>query len=276
MAKVLGPGQPATHDEPETELEEEQNVVPGEGDTPEEEETEIQESEEGALTDEEDGAEETFEDDEGHDDGAVEQQAAARKGKKSASEVIREQKAELKRLREEREKGARERIADQARLDERTRINNQQNQAVNEQREREMLEAMDPVERVRYESKKSENRILAELNRTRMEAADAKDHAAFQAKISSDPDLGAYADEVEQTLQKVRSTGGNTDRVTTLAYLIGRDALANKGAKKTSARAAADRRVRQVSSKAPSGRASEGATRGKGKTAEDRLAGVII
>lgn len=283
MAKVLGPAQANT--QPEIELEDDDTQleeIQDDEETSDEQEADEQDNnpetdaDDAAREDEQEAGAEDEEVASAEDDTSGEEQRVEASRKKSASQIIREQKAEIKRIREEREAEARQRVAEQAREEERRRIADRQTQEQLAAREREMLEAMDPVERVRYENKKTNDAVLAELNRVRREAADARDQAQFQARVSADPDIGAYADEVEATLVKLRANGGDTNREAILAYLVGRDALANKQVKQTKVRADAQRRVKQVSSKAPSGRASSNATRGKGKTPEDRLAGVNI
>lgn len=235
-------------------------------------------SPEDAL-DEEDGAEDGVEAHEPEEDDApapAEEGAAPAKTKKGASDVIREIKAENKRLREEREQFAREKIAADAARAERERLTGGQNAELAAARERELLAQMDPIDRLEYQRQRGEDSLREELRRTRLEAADARDYAVFQSKIAADPDLAVYGPEIEQTLANVRAQGGNTTRDAVLAYLVGRDALANKGAKKQKSQEAAARRVRQVSGAAPSARTSTNAARGGGKTLEEKLANVKL
>ncbi len=232
---------------------------------------------------EEDGAEEVNDDaqesDNAQEDPAAEADAPGAEDaprKKGASTVIREQKAEVKRLREENERLAREKIAQDAAAAERARLQGGQNAELAAAREREMLANMDPLERLEYQRVKDRQFLENEVRRNRMEAADARDFASFQSRMASDPDLSGYAQEVEQTLANVRASGGDTNREAVLAYLIGRDALANKGQTKKKSQDAAARRVRQVSGNAPSARASGNATKGGGKSLEEKLANIQL
>ncbi len=127
---------------------------------------------------------------------------------------------------------------------------------------------MDPDEKWRRETQAAMQRGLAQQ-------ADLADQAKFALGAVKNPLQAKYVDKVEAEVQKLRAQGNyGATREGVFLYLLGQDTAANYG-KKTPAAAAAEKRVAAAKTKpAPSG-SNVQAPRG-GKSAEDRLQGIIL
>lgn len=127
---------------------------------------------------------------------------------------------------------------------------------------------MDPDEKWRRETQAAMQRGLAQTQ-------DLADKANFALAAVKNPLQAKYVDKVEAEVQKLRAQGNySATREGVFLYLLGQDTAANYG-KKTPAAAAAEKRVAAAKTKpAPSG-SNVQAPRG-GKSAEDRLQGVIL
>lgn len=137
--------------------------------------------------------------------------------------------------------------------------------------------AMDPTQRDAYEARKesqSTKQALAYLN---FKMEDSSDKSLFAAKAIVNPVRAKYADRVEAKLVEMRKQGQNTTREIVYKFLLGEDAdkkyeAGGAGPKKKSAAS----RVDAARSKPARGRSDAGGYKPKGKTAEDRLEGVLI
>lgn len=143
--------------------------------------------------------------------------------------------------------------------------------------EAERLAAMDPTEREIYTSRKeiqSNKQALAFMN---FKIEDSSDKSNYSAKSIVNPLYAKYADRVEAKLQEMRKGGQNSTREVVLDFLVGRDARlkaeqSDPGAKRRKAAS----RVDAARSKPAKGRSDAGGYKPKGKSAEDRLDGVLI
>jgi hypothetical protein len=149
--------------------------------------------------------------------------------------------------------------------------------AKNSQAEAELLEQMDPVQRVQYDMDKKINNLHAQVQRAEFSAADSRDKAEFLSKYQSEPALARLSSEVEKTLSDMRSKGFNAPREELFALAIGRDLLAKKSqtGKKNPDKQAAQARVNSTQGRSSSARSDTSSGR-KGKSAEERLENIIL
>lgn len=143
--------------------------------------------------------------------------------------------------------------------------------------EAERIAAMDPTERELYSSRKEINNNKQALAYINFKIEDSSDKSQYSAKSIVNPLYAKYADRVEAKLAEMRKGGQNTTREVVLDFLIGRDARlkAEQGDPGAKRRKAASR-VDAARSKPARGRSDAGGYKPKGKSAEDRLDGVLI
>ncbi len=140
------------------------------------------------------------------------------------------------------------------------------------------LEAMDPYERVRFEADEKFNTLQRELQQVKMSAADSTDRANFLSKANVDPTRAELAAKVETELANMREKNLNAPREDIYYYLLGKS-LAEKKAKsggKTPEKQAARARVEQTQGRSSSARSDAASGGRKGKTAEERLDGIVF
>lgn len=166
-------------------------------------------------------------------------------------------RAETERLRAQMEAAQRNRASDEAK------------------REAELLETMDPVQRIQYEHDKKFNSLQAEMQRMRLEAKDSSDKATFLMKAKDDPVRAKYVDRVEVALSEMRAKGIDAPREDIYYYMLGKS-FAEEKAKggKSSEKDAANARISSAKGKTSSVRGD--ATGARGKSLEDRLADVLL
>jgi hypothetical protein len=128
-------------------------------------------------------------------------------------------------------------------------------------------EYVDPDEKWRRDTESKVNQALFSAN-------DLNDKAAYAMQKVTNPQYAKYEARVEAELQSIRQKGGNATREGVLAFLVGKDVLANNG-KPTRASKQASERVAAARS-APVGNKSNVAPARGEKTAADRLNGIIL
>lgn len=152
-------------------------------------------------------------------------------------------------LREAREATARAQQLEQQLRDSLSRSN----QASEAERERALLEQMDPIERAEYRAQAAERRMEQTANGLRQEMAEANDRAAFAAACAANPALAKVKDQVEAQLADSRRNGVNIQREVLAAYIIGQQVLAKAPAagarqRKSAATRVENNRARPVTS----------------------------
>lgn len=243
-------------DEQEIESVEETDAV----ETTEQEQEETVEQEEPVEKDE-------AEEDVAQEEPAEDKPSAKAKGPDYASELAAERK--------EKEKLIAERAAYQAQLEnirERERV--QQSDA-DRRAEADRLALLDPAERAAYHAEQKANNLERRLNMLQMQMHDNGDKATFSAKAAHDPLYAKHMDEVEAMFQDGLSKGVRSSREDLLAYTIGREALKNRPADAAKKKSSAGKRIDSVTSKPATARGDVAGSK-KGKSLEDRLAGVQI
>ena len=203
------------------------------------------------------------------EDAEVEDVQVIEKPESRAAKAIQELKRERN---EERERAAKLQADYQQLLKEKAEAaqNGQQ------QQEQVRLEQMEPHERVAFLANKQAQILQNQIAALQHQVEDSKDQARFQAKVSSDPLYGKYADQVEAKLKEMQIAGVTTNRETILKYLVGEALLAKRdGQAGNKTKQAAAQRISAATGKVVSAR-SEPAGGKKGKTAEERLDGVFI
>ena len=144
--------------------------------------------------------------------------------------------------------------------------------------EQERLQYMTVEERADYKIAKAENAIRQQMQFQKLQMEDWQDKTGFEAKCSVNPTLASVKDEVERVLASQRAQGTNVPREALAVYLIGQKMLAkaNKVAGKKAV--AGKQAIRRQTVNAPSGKGSDvagGRERG-GKTARERLDGIVF
>jgi hypothetical protein len=149
--------------------------------------------------------------------------------------------------------------------------------AVEDAKEAERLAAMDPTERELHISRKENQSTKQALAFINFKIEDSSDKSHYSAKAIVNPLYAKYADRVEAKLAEMRKGGQNSTREVVLDFLIGRDARlkAEQGDPGAKRRKAASR-VDAARSKPARARSDAGGYKPKGKSAEDRLDGVLI
>jgi len=123
---------------------------------------------------------------------------------------------------------------------------NQQQSVGAAEREAAALANMDPLERIEYQLRKTEQASEHRIAALRNEMAEANDKAAFAARCAADARLAKIAPEVEAALAQSRANGMVVPRETVAAYLLGQKILNGaSGARKSQARRAAESVQRQ-------------------------------
>lgn len=90
--------------------------------------------------------------------------------------------------------------------------------------EEDRLNNMSDSERVRYEVQKLATNQANFQAQMMFQQQDLADRTAFLNKVSANPKLSKYAEEVEKELTGMRKTGQNTSREVVLQWVIGRNA----------------------------------------------------
>jgi hypothetical protein len=139
------------------------------------------------------------------------------------------------------------------------------------------IAAMEPTAREAYLARKeshSNKQALAYIN---FKLEDSTDASMYASKAVIDPLHAKYATRVEAKLAEMRKQGQNSKREVILSFLIGEDMLKrrDKGGAGPRKKAAASR-VNAAQSKPARGRSDAGGYKPKGKSAEERLEGVLI
>lgn len=172
----------------------------------------------------------------GDDDGSEEDAREVRRPSRAQARVetalreAREAKAELERLRTERQQADFQR---------------QQRETAAQEAER--LALMDPEERYEYRARQLEAKLDQRLQAIQFQSDDRADKTAFDALVSRSPIAAKLADKVEDALREMRRNGTTAPRETVLKYLIGENAIANAGrAKGKATRTAALNKAKQV------------------------------
>lgn len=254
-------------DNPENEIE--AGAQPETPATPDEVEGEEDLTEEGAETD-------TTEQPAGAEGEAAGAEGSAPPQKSRAALRIEKLARERDQEREARQQEAIRAARAEAALAERTRINSTGQSEEQKRAEAARLELMEPHERVAYQANKDKQELQNQVNMLALQMQDARDEAAFNAKASIDPRYAAHLESVNRMHAELRSKGVSTSREDILAYQIGKQALAQAAKADTEKRATADKRKAAVAGKPASARSDQGATRGKGKSLEDKLANVQL
>lgn len=143
--------------------------------------------------------------------------------------------------------------------------------------EQQKLEAMEPTDRIAYLADKQAQGLQTQIARLQFQVQDTQDQAMFQAKVASDPLYAKYSEKVEGKLREMQGQGITAKRDDVLKYFVGQDLMAKRassGVVKTKAAAAS--RVAAANGKTVSARSEISGGAKKGKTAEERLEGVII
>lgn len=145
----------------------------------------------------------------------------------------------------------------------------------------EKLSLMEPHEKQAFLQQEEIQQLRNEMRATQMHSMDASDKSAYQAIARTDTDQGKiyakHESAVEKALVTLRSKGNTTTREELLKWVIGHEALNAKPAKANAAKKqAATVRVEAAKSKPASARSDSGSYTGKGKTAAQRLEGVLI
>jgi hypothetical protein len=141
----------------------------------------------------------------------------------------------------------------------------------------EKLSLMEPHEKEAFLQKEEIQQLRNEMRATQMHSMDATDKAAYEAKALGNPIYAKHRDAVEKALKTLRSNGNTTTREELLKWVIGHEALSAKPAKANAAKKqAATVRVQAAKGKPASARSDAGTYTGTGKTAAQRLEGVLI
>lgn len=215
------------------------------------------------------GLAEEAEDEPGEPGAAEVGQPATKQTEGRASRAIQELKKERN---EERERAARY----EAQLQRLMETQAQQVAAQNGQTEQQRVAEMDPTDRVAYLANKQAEYMQNQISRLEFQVKDGQDQARFQAQAAIDPLYAKYSDKVEKALAEMRSKGTTAEREKILKYFVGEEVVE----KRTSAgiakiKEAAAQRVAAATGK-PIGARGEINGGKKGKTAEERLEGIII
>lgn len=190
-----------------------------------------------------------------------------------ARDRIRASREEVQRERSQREALERQLAEERAN---RTRTS----QAADEQREQQLLASMDENQKTQYLLAKEVKRTQERQAHIEQQIFDSNDRSNFIARTARDTRAARLQDKVEQTYQQLRSqlppTATPISREVIYYALLGQQ-VANaspKGAAKQ--RAAGQRRIADARGNGASLRNDAAAPRRGGKTAEERLEGVLI
>lgn len=233
-----------------------------------EEATANEEAEEGVKEEDDTGAEEQSEE---LSEGAKEPEKPVGR----AQTRIQTLSAELKAEREEKERLVSERAVAQAQL-ENYRQSQHQSRSENERREEEdRLALLDPTERELYHTNNRMLQLEHKLNQLDVQRANDRDRASFEAKAATNEIYGKHATEVEAMYQEGLERGVQASREDLHSFLLGRELKKDMAKRVSKKRASASKRIDSVTSKSANARGDVSGSK-KGKTAADRLSGVLI
>lgn len=162
--------------------------------------------------------------DEGSDDEAIAEaaraaQAAQISNPSRAQDRIRRQQEELQRERQAREAVERERQLLMQQLE-------QQRFAVEQGRQQQYIENLDPSERQAYLLQQRMEQMQREMQQQQFSQQDMMDKITFQQRALQNPMVGKYANRVEETLSQMRAKGQTAPRESILKFLVGEEVLA--------------------------------------------------
>lgn len=240
--------------------EETEKVVPEQAETEEE-------AQEGAP-------EETAEESEAPED-TDEGQEPEDKPAGRAEARIRKLAAEAKAEREEKEKLSREKAEWQAEREQARRQREEERFAEQRKEEEARLALLDPQERALFESNRRVQTLEYRMQQMELRRIDDQDKAAFHAKASYDETYAKYADQVEDLYQKNISQGINSSREALHSYVLGEQLKKDLATKSTKKKESASKRIDSATAKPASAKGDVAGTK-KGKSAEERLSGVLI
>lgn len=202
---------------------------------------------------------------EGDDEEGQEGQVSLKKGRGNAH--FRRLRAENQALKEQQATIRRE-------LDEVRMAQHQRFVQPDPAQERARYEALSDFEKLQYEFNRGRQEDYNDRRMLEVQLWDSTDKSQFSSLCATNPRAAKRADRVEQDFQKRLRAGNGVDRATILRWMIGDDILRSKAV----AKRAADgkRNIARQRTNPMSGRGDVGGERRGGKTAADRLEGVVF
>lgn len=154
----------------------------------------------------------------------------------------------------------------------------QRDRATDEAAEKAKLDAMEPAQRAEYIAHKTNAETQQALAIMKFQSADAADFSAYQAKVARSDVHSRYAGKVEEMLAGMRKKGMTAPREEVLKYIIGNEALQKLESAGGKIKVASTQRAQNAKGKSVSARGDVNGVsrRSSGKTAEERLEGVLI
>lgn len=230
-----------------------------------EEDTETEEVEDSA-TEEETEAEETAEEADAADEPPAKKPSRGENRFHTLANRVKEEAAHRERLERELQEV-------KANQQARTNVSYEEQARIREEK----LAIMEPHERTAYLQNERIDQLTRNQQLAELRHHDAIDKAAYEGKASQNPIYAKHKEAVEKTLESLRNKGTNTSREELLKWIIGDEALKAKPSKAAVVKKeAAAVRVSAAKGKSTSANSDSGAYTGKGKSAEERLAGVFI
>lgn len=243
------------------------------------EEAEVEEQEEAdSDSDEQDkksDAEEEKDSDEVDEEEESQPQTRGQTRQQKLANQLKQEREERQRERKERDELIADRARKEAELDHYKRQQTESQSATQRKAEEDRLALLDPTERALYEANVRFQNLERRLNQSEFQRQQDQDRDRFHAKASSDPTYGKYADQVEEMYQEGLKRGVSAPREELHSLILGRELKKDMAKKLSSKKDTAKKRIDTVTSKPATARGDVGASK-KGKTVEERLAGLLI
>lgn len=255
-------------------------VKPSEEKTEVAEETEESEEQEDLDTEEDEPVkkpdiEEEKDSEEVDEEGESQPQTRGQTRQQKLSNQLKQEREERQRERKERDELIADRARKEAELDHYKRQQNESQSVAQRKAEEDRLALLDPTERAVYEVNLRNRNLEQRLNQLEFQRLQDHDRDRFHAKAASDPTYSKYADQVEEMYQEGLKRGVTAPREELHSLILGRELKKDMAKKLSSKKDSAKKRIDTVTSKPATARGDVGASK-KGKTVEERLAGVLI